>query len=201
MFTSANGIHAFIGRLRATGRDLRALGGVKIAVIGPATADALRTYHLEPDLIPPVYNSEALAAAMKEKAAGQRILLARADRGRDLLREELAGVAEVEQVAVYSQIDTVHTDSEALACLRRGEIDYVTLTSSNIARSLIATLDETSRQRIKTGAVQLVSISPETSGAITRLGLPVAAEAEVYTTAGLVDALVKLARTSLAQTT
>jgi uroporphyrinogen III methyltransferase/synthase len=200
VFTSANGVHAFIARLKKTGNDLRALGGVKLAVIGPATADALRSYHLEPDVIPPVYNSESLAAVLKERAAGQRILLARADRGRELLREELSRIADVEQVAVYSQVDSVDTESEALACLRRGEIDYVTLTSSNIARSLIATLDETSRERIKIGAVQLVSISPETSGAITKLGLPVAAEAQVYTTAGLLDALVKLARTSVAQT-
>jgi uroporphyrinogen III methyltransferase / synthase len=196
VFTSANGVHAFVSRLKATGRDLRALGPVKIAVIGPATADALRSYHLEPDLIPAVYNSEGLAAALKEKATGQRVLLARADRGRELLREELSRIAQVEQIAVYSQVDSVDADSEALACLRRGEIDYVTLTSTNIARSLISMLDETSRNRIRSGAVRLVSISPETSGAITRLGLPVAAEAEVYTSAGLVDALLKLVRTA-----
>ncbi|OAI49922.1 uroporphyrinogen-III methylase and uroporphyrinogen-III synthase, partial [Planctomycetaceae bacterium SCGC AG-212-F19] len=52
VFTSANGVHAFVERLQKTGRDLRALGGVKLAVIGPATADALRSYHLQPDLMP-----------------------------------------------------------------------------------------------------------------------------------------------------
>src|SRR6185312_11201688 len=93
VFTSANGVDALIGRLRQRGRDLRALGSLRLAVIGPATADALRRYYLEPDLIPPVYDSESLAAVLKERAAGQRLLLARADRGREVLREQLANVA------------------------------------------------------------------------------------------------------------
>lgn len=194
VFTSANGVDALIRRLRQTGRDLRALGSLRLAVIGPATADALRRYHLEPDLIPSAYDSENLAAALKERAAGQRVLLARADRGRELLREQLADVTEVEQIAVYSQVDAVEPGAEALEALRQGEIDFVTLTSSNIARSLIRGLDEASIQRIHSGAVRLLSISPVTSTAIRELGLPVAAEAREYTAEGVVQALLDLAR-------
>jgi uroporphyrinogen III methyltransferase/synthase len=194
IFTSANGVEALIRRLRQTGRDLRALGGLRLAVIGPATADALRRYHLEPDLVPPVYHSEALASALKERVAGQRLLLARADRGRDLLREQLAGVAEVEQIAVYSQVDAIEPGSEVLQFLRRGEIDYITLTSSNIARSLVRALDAESLQLLRSGTVQLVSISPVTSAAIRELGLPVAVEAREYITEGIVQALLALAR-------
>jgi uroporphyrinogen III methyltransferase/synthase len=192
VFTSANGVEAFISRLCQTGRDLRALGGLRLAVIGPATADALRRYHLEPDVVPSVYVSEALASALKERAAGQRVLLARADRGRDVLREQLARVADVEQVTVYSQVDAIDRDSEGLELLRRGEIDYVTLTSSNIARLLVRALDEDSLKLIRTKAVQLVSISPVTSAAIRELGLPVAAEARQYTAEDLVQAMIDL---------
>jgi len=91
VFTSANGVQALLRRLRQTGRDLRHLGGVQLAVIGPATAAALRDYHLEPDLMPETYNSEGLAAALRPRVAGQRVLLARADRGRDVLRGAGAG--------------------------------------------------------------------------------------------------------------
>ena len=141
VFTSANGVHFFMRRLLASGRDLRALGSVQLAVIGPATADALREYHLEPDLIPPQYRSESLAAALKDRVTGQRMLLARADRGRDLLREELSHVAEVEQIAVYSQVDAVEIDLELLDEISQGRIDYITLTSSKIAEALIRLLD------------------------------------------------------------
>jgi uroporphyrinogen III methyltransferase/synthase len=192
VFTSANGVHALVRRLRQTGRDLRALGGLRLAAIGPATADALRGYHLEPDLVPAEFRSECLAAALKERAADQRILLARADRGREVLREELARVATVDQVAVYSQVDALNNAPGVLHELGRGGIDYVTLTSSNIARGLLRGLDEASRSRIERGDVKLVTISPVTSAAVRELGLPVAAEAAEYTTAGVLDALVDL---------
>jgi uroporphyrinogen III methyltransferase/synthase len=190
VFTSANGVHAFLGRLWATGRDLRALAGTKLAVIGPATAEALRSYHLVPDLVPAVFRSEELAAALKERVAGQRVLLARADRGRDLLRQELSAVAEVEQVAVYQQVDAVAPDSEVFACLRRGEIDYLTFTSSNIARAFLRHLDEPCAARLRNGEVKIVTISPVTSAAVAEFGYPVAAEASHYTTEGLVEVLI-----------
>jgi len=193
VFTSANGVHALLHRLRQLGRDLRALGNIRLAAIGPATAAALRGYFLEADLVPNEYRSESLAEALKERVAGQRVLLARADRGRDILRAELAAVATVDQVAVYSQIDALDADSEALTLLREGKIDYVTVTSSNIARALARALDKPSRARIQSREVQLVSISPVTSVAIRELGLPVAAEAVEYTSEGVVEAVVKLA--------
>jgi uroporphyrinogen III methyltransferase/synthase len=194
VFTSANGVRALLNRLKVVGRDLRALGGIQLAAIGPATAEALRDFHLEPDLVPPKdFQSEALAEALRGRVAGQRVLLARADRGRDVLRQELAAVAQVDQVAVYSQVDAVDASSEVFDCLRRGEIDYVTLTSSNIARALLKALDEPCRARITAGEAKLVTISPVTSAAVAEFGLPVAAEAREYTSAGLVQALVELA--------
>ncbi|MFO0926629.1 MAG: uroporphyrinogen-III C-methyltransferase [Gemmataceae bacterium] len=193
VFTSVNGVDTFVRRLRQTGRDLRALGGVKLAAIGPATAEALRRYHLDPDLVPPVYNSEGLAAALAERVGGQRVLLARADRGLEVLRVELSQVADVEQVAVYHQRDVdLDPDDETLARVIRGEIEYVTLTSSNIARSLLAALGPAGHEAIRQGRVKLVTISPTTSGAVRAMGLPVAAETDVYTTAGVVQALCRL---------
>jgi uroporphyrinogen III methyltransferase/synthase len=73
-------------------------------------------------------------------------------------------------------------------------MDYVTLTSSNIASAFIGALDDSSRQHIVDGRMKLVSISPVTSAAIRQLGLPVAAEATRFTTEGIVEAVVKLAR-------
>jgi uroporphyrinogen III methyltransferase/synthase len=190
VFTSANGVTAFVERLRALGLDLRALGGVRLAAIGPKTAEALRTVHLQPDLVPPRFQSEDLAEALRQHVRpGDRVLLARADRGRELLRQELAQVCEVEQVAVYSQVDAAALQASTLDHLRRGEIDFVTLTSANIARVFIERLDSTCRARIESGEVQLVTISPVTSEEVMRLGLPVAAEANEATAEGVVQAM------------
>ena len=192
VFTSANGVHSLIRRLKALGMDLRAFGAVHLAAIGPKTAEALRQYHLNPDVVPTEYIAEGLAAALIPEVTGKRVLLARANRGRDVLREELAKVAHVEQVTVYEQADAVDLDSEALAALRRGEIGFVTVTSSNIARALIGAFDDTIRGRIERGEVKIVAISPETEKAVRELGFAVAGVATTYTTDGLIEALVKL---------
>ncbi|HEV2949677.1 MAG TPA: uroporphyrinogen-III C-methyltransferase [Gemmataceae bacterium] len=193
-FTSVNGVHAFLRRLRNKGKDLRALGTIKIAVIGSATADALRSYHLEPDLMPDKFRSEELAEALREKVRGQRVLLARADRGREVLPLELSKVAEVTQIAVYRQADAVIRDSEPLNCLSKGEIDYVLLTSSNIARAFAAALNDKARETIQSGHTKIVSISPVTSAAVRELGWSVAAEAREFSTKGVVQSLLELAR-------
>ncbi len=72
VFTSSNGVRFFIERLEALGRDLRALGHLRIAAIGPATAEALSEFHLRADLVPDAYRSESLAAALAEAAKGQQ---------------------------------------------------------------------------------------------------------------------------------
>jgi uroporphyrinogen III methyltransferase/synthase len=198
VLTSANGVHALITRLGHLGLDLRALGHLRLAAIGPKTAEALRSYRLTPDLVPEKFQSEDLARALLENIQpGQRILLARADRGRELLRDELARVARVDPIAVYSQVDTVEFDADILERLRQGEIDYITLTSSNIARSLIRALDRAALANLTSGKVRLVSLSPVTSAAVRELGLD-SAEAPAATTDSLIDTLVSLAHGSRA---
>ncbi len=97
----------------------------------------------------------------------------------------------MEQIAVYSQIDAIDSDSETLRALSRGEVGYIMLTSSNIARAFLNALDDTVKSRIKRGEVQLCSISPVTSATIRELGFLVAIEAKQYTVEGLIAALVQ----------
>ena len=193
VFTSVNGVRAFFGRLRHSGRDLRALAGLKLAAIGPATADALRDYHLDPDVVPTSYRSEGLVEALRDRVRGQRVLLARADRGRELLRDELSAVADVEQIAVYSQVDIAEPELAVLADLRERNIEFVTLTSSNIARVFLSWLDDEMRSRVRSGQLQLITISSVTSATIREAGLPVAAEALQETVEGVVAAVVTVA--------
>jgi uroporphyrinogen III methyltransferase/synthase len=184
VFSSANGVERLLGRLMAGSGDLRALGGVKIAAIGPATAKRLADYHLKCDVHPADYRAEALAAALAPDAAGKRFLLARASRGREVLAEQLtAAGGNVEQVVVYSSTDITAAKPEVAEAMSRGRIDWVTVTSSAIARSLVSLFGEQLR------ACRLASISPITSETLRDLGHDVAVEAEEYTGAGLVEAI------------
>jgi uroporphyrinogen III methyltransferase/synthase len=187
VFTSVNGVAFFLDRLRTLGRDLRALAGVRLAAIGPATADALRRYHLEPDLMPSTFNSEGLVAALRQQVAGQRVLLARANRGLELLRDELSPVAGVEQIAVYRQVD-VEPTGPVVQMLRDGEIDWVSLTSSQIALGLERIGGSELRAHVEAGRTKLVAISPRTAQATT---LPIAAIAREYTTQGVLIGMIE----------
>ncbi len=119
------------------------------------------------------------------RPAGRRFLLARASRGRDVLAKRLtAAAAIVEQIVVYTSTDVEQPEADIAAMLRAGRIDWVTVTSSAIARSLSRLFGDQLRR------ARLASISPFTSGVLRELGYQPAAEAAEYTLAGLVSAIV-----------
>ncbi len=201
VFSSGNGVRYLLDRLLAGGGDLRRLGRIKLAAIGPGTAAELAKYHLRADLVPAEYRAEALAEALLNEvacgagvspaqAAGTaapqgRFLLVRADRGRQVLPERLgAAGATVEQIVAYSTIEVTEADVEVRAALTEGRIDWVTVTSSAIARSLAALFGDALRRS------RLASISPITSGVLRELGYEPSAEASEYTMAGVVEAIV-----------
>ena len=191
VFSSANGVRRFFDRLASLGFDTRQLGGVRLAAIGPATTDALGQYHLNVDVQPEEYRAEALAAALAPGAANQRVLLARASRGREVLAEQLSAAgAQVDQIIVYQSTDVAAADDDIAAALRDGQIDFVTVTSSAIARSLVGLFGDALRK------TRLITISPLTSETLAEFGHQAAAEASEYTTDGVVDALLRAAATN-----
>jgi uroporphyrinogen III methyltransferase/synthase len=191
-FTSANGVTAFFDRLTRLGWDARVLGRVQLAAIGPATAAALVDRRLIPDLVPADdLRSEGLADLLAERCRGGRVLLAQAAQGRELLRERLQAVAEVDVAPVYEQASAVYGTGEAFDRLRRGEIDVVTLTSPNVAKAFLAACDDVTRQRLRDGPTRLVANSGRLAELLAEEGLP-AVVAPDPTNEGLVQALIGL---------
>jgi uroporphyrinogen III methyltransferase / synthase len=184
VFSSANGVHALLGRVQALGLDMRCFGNTKLAAIGPATAEALAEYSLRADMHPAEYRAEVLAEELSPQVGGKRILLARASRGREVLAEMLrAAGAQVEQVVVYVSHDVASPIDDVRLALVNGKVDWVTVTSSAIARSLVHLFgDHLHKSRI-------AAISPLTGEVLTELGYAPAAVADVYTTSGLISAI------------
>ena len=83
-----------------------------------------------------------------------------------MLREELSKVATVESVVVYEQHDAADPKHEAFDLLRRGEIRFVALSSSNVARAVLAGFDETTNARVRRGEIELGASSLETGQAL-----------------------------------
>ncbi len=132
IFTSANGVAACFRRLFEQGYDVRAFGGVKLAAIGPATAQALWEHGLGADVVPARFQAEDLAAALVPRIApGSRVLLARAQVAREVLPETLAQAGiQVDVVPVYQARPPQGLPAEARPLIESGRIDLLTFASS-----------------------------------------------------------------------
>ena len=64
LVTSANGVKNLLARLAACGRDVRALSGLTIGAIGPATAAEFARTGVKVDLMPTEYVAEGLLSAL-----------------------------------------------------------------------------------------------------------------------------------------
>ncbi len=184
VFSSSNGVKRLLDRFLLRGGSLGQFATVKLAAIGPSTAAELVRYGLAAAIVPQEYRAESLADALAPHAAGRRFLLARASRGREVLPQQLTAVGGIiEQVVVYSSTDVETADPQIAAGLAAGRVDWVTVTSSAIARAIVGLFGEQLRK------ARLASISPITSETLRELGHPPAAEAAEYTMAGLVAAI------------
>ena len=67
VFTSPNGVTAFFDLFYKLYDDAREIGGVRIAAIGPATAQRVRDFHLKVDLQPEEFVAEASCASSKNR--------------------------------------------------------------------------------------------------------------------------------------
>lgn len=188
VFTSAAGAQRFVARLLERGKDLRALAGTRIAAVGTGTAQTLRSLGLRADVVPTEHRGEALAEALKrELAPGARVLIARAQEGREVLPQELtrAGMT-VDVVPVYRSIAVPGARLLLLKTkLAAGEVDAVAFASAAAARALVSAL----------GGVELLAhasvacLGPVTAEGCEALGLRVAVQAPHATYPELVEAL------------
>ena len=189
ILTSANAVRALAERAAALGSQLAQPARLKVAAIGEATAAAVHKVGLQPDFIPDFYVAESLVEGLLARAAGQRILLARAAVARDVIPEALrAAGAEVEVVDAYRNV----LPEAAPEQLRRavvGGLDAVTFTSSSSATHL-AEAARAAGVAWPFAGVSAVSIGGITSQTLRELGWPPAAEADPSDIPGLIAAVV-----------
>ena len=189
VFTSVNGVEAFLDRLWNQGGDARNLAGLKIATIGTSTAEALAKYNLRANLVPEEFRAEALAKAMAPLVKDQKVLWARASRGREVLPQKLTTAgATVKELVVYQNLDADSFSDEALNTLATSQLNWIGLSSPSIARRVADLLPESTKDQLgKT--LRIASISPVTSAAAKEAGLPIHAEASTFTWDGIFEAI------------
>ena len=196
VFTSVNGVDAFLQRLCRGPRDVRELKGVRLCAVGRATAERLSRYGLRVDLVPEEHRSEAVVEALRktENLSERRILLPRGDLARDVLLIELrrAG-AEVVEVTAYRTVLTGRDrdgDPDIFKMLLEQEIDVVTFTSASTVRNFVKILGTDPAADLLNTTV-VAAIGPVTAAAAAHLNIQTTIMPATYTVPALVDAIVR----------
>jgi uroporphyrinogen III methyltransferase/synthase len=183
VLTSANGAERFLAHYLAGSRDIRELGNARLAAIGPATASVLERHHLRVAARPEEYRAEALVEALGD-VSGQRILLARAERAREVLPDELRlRGAHVDVVAVYRTV----APSEPVDPAVLRDVDMVTFTSASTVEEFMRRTGPEGQQILARAAVAV--IGPVTGAALERFGIAPDVTARPFTIEALVSAI------------
>ncbi len=190
VFTSPNGVDAFFTAFYEIFRDAREIGGVRIAAIGPATAERVKSYHLQVDVQPEKYVAEEILAELQKEVSVENLkfLLARAEGAREVLAEELTRLgAIVDEAVAYRTVPETDDVSGGIKRFREEGADLITFTSSSTAENFTA-LKLPLPAELKTA-----SIGPITSKTMRKLGLDVDIEAKQHDIPGLVEAICRKA--------
>lgn len=186
VFTSANGVDRFWHQLGTHGAGPGLPAGMRVAAIGPATAEALERRGVHPQVVPEEYVAEAVADALTRvgEVDGRRILLPRAAGARQVLPERLrAAGAEVDEVVAYESVP----DGDGISALRdgieKGDVDMVTFTAASTVRHYVDAAGS------DFGKARVAVIGPITAQAARAAGVRVDVEAREYTVAGLLRAI------------
>jgi uroporphyrinogen-III synthase len=184
VFTSSNAVQAFLAVAGSLPPPL------KIAAVGPATAEALRSRGLEPHLTPGKADAEGLAAELAPEVAGRRVLLPQAA---DALPTLLAGLtsARAEAVAVVAYGKRLPADAHRRAAelFASSPLGWVTFTSPRIVRHFIELFGGNWERRRP--ELRAASIGPVTSTELRRWEIEPAAEARRPSNEEMVEAVAR----------
>jgi uroporphyrinogen III methyltransferase/synthase len=193
IFTSVNAVRAVWEKFSEHGLDARHFGGVKIACIGEATADAVRAFGIQPELVPTgEQSSEGLLAEFSPHdevldPVG-RILLPRADIATETLTAGLAERGwEVDDVTAYRTVRAAPPPADIRDAIKSGGFDAVLFTSSSTVRNLVGIAGKPHARTV------VAVIGPKTAETATEFGLRVDVQPSTASVPDLVEALAQYA--------
>jgi uroporphyrinogen III methyltransferase/synthase len=189
IFTSANGVRIFFDTLHKLKNDSRVLARLKVAAIGPATADRLRDFGINPDFVPSVFTGAELARQLIAAAnlKSKRILLLRSDAASKELPQLLQQAhAEPDDVPIYATRPT-KTDPEKLTRdITAGTIHWLTFASPSAVEAFF---NRILPELVNSSSAKIASIGPVTSARLKQMGLRVDLETAEHTIDGLLTAM------------
>jgi uroporphyrinogen III methyltransferase/synthase len=192
IFTSVNGVQAFMGRLWFHQKDARSLANARVCCIGPQTKEEASRWGLVADLVPKEFQAEGILVALRALGMkGQRILIPRAKIAREILPEQLVEMgAHVRVVHGYQSVPP-ETEHEPLwDRLRNQDIQYLTFTSSSTVKNFCQLFGDRQEMHKLTQHSAVACIGPITARTVQDEGLSVDIVAAENTVPALVEAIV-----------
>jgi uroporphyrinogen III methyltransferase/synthase len=193
VFTSVNAVRAVWEKFAEHGLDARHFGGVKIACVGDATADAVRAFGIQPELVPSgEQTSEGLLAEFAPHdpvldPVG-RVLLPRADIATETLAAGLLERGwEVDDVTAYRTVRAAPPPAEIRDAIKSGGFDAVLFTSSSTVRNLVGIAGKPHARTV------VAVIGPKTAETAREFGLRVDVQPPHASVPDLVEALANYA--------
>jgi uroporphyrinogen III methyltransferase/synthase len=189
VFTSTNAVRAVWEKFNEFGLDARAFSGVKIACVGQATADKVRAFGINPELVP---SGEQSSLGLLDDFPPyddifdpvNRVLLPRADIATETLAEGLRERGwEIEDVTAYRTVRAAPPPASTREMIKSGGFDAVCFTSSSTVRNLVGIAGKPHARTI------VACIGPKTAETAAEFGLRVDVQPEVAAVGPLVDAL------------
>lgn len=193
VFTSANGVRYFFEEFHRIYDDIRALGLLRFAAIGEATAKAISARFIKIECQPKVATAAALAEELIATGSldSAKVLVITGNLNRDELITKLeAAQAIVDTLQVYKTEKTDLAQDPAAADFRARGADAILFVSSSAVQSFVdqagaLKLDPTAKRPLAG------SIGPQTSETMKKVGMPIDFEAKTPGLDALVEAAVK----------
>jgi len=191
IFTSTNGVKYFFEEFVRVHEDIRALGLVRIAAVGEATAAAIRELHLRVELQPKKASGEELARELVERESmdSAKVLVVTGNLNRDTIVEKLNDArAIVDRLPVYKTEETDLAADPIAGDFRANGADAILFASPSAAQSFF---DQAATLKLAPKARRPIagSIGPATTTTMKQLGLPVDFEAAEANLDALIAAL------------
>ena len=190
VFTSANAVDIFFERMQA--KEINPQNAPKItpqiAVVGKATAQALKRFSLQAAAQPASAAATAIADALGE-VTGKKVLLAQAAIARRNLAEALQSAgAQVTAIAIYDTV-AIEPAAEALAEFNKG-IDAIIFTSGSTVKNFAALLHKHNLP-MPTPETRIFCIGPITAEDAEQAGFHNRIIADEQTNQGILQAIIQ----------
>ena len=192
ILTSAQVVRAMMQRGVDLERPLVRTGGkLRIACVGPVTAEAARQAGLSVELVAKTHNGVALANELGSRIQGLKVLLPRSNRANPDLPAALRRYgADVSEVIAYQTLQVAEVDRERWERIAEGEADAVLFFSPSAVQNFAELFGAEKLLALQT-KLAIIAVGPVTAKTLRGVGIEHAILAADTTAESVVEALVE----------